>query len=590
MVNGYTEGIRASMLAQLDELTELAFDANEFAPIELVNKLAYFTGKLNREISVYISRNASVLDVTIGDSSTVGLANLNLRRGNDRLCGIRCLHTHPNSSSTLSEIDLQSLQKLRLDAMAAIGVNQEGRATSLSAAFLQESLGEGKYSLALTKPFVPSRIPQGGLMAQILEADKRITKVAIDTKKSVEKALLVGLGQSENEPSLLELASLAKTAGAQVAGIVYQNRSKMESATYIGQGKAREVGLMVQSHEIDLVIFDDELSGAQVRNLEQIIGCRVIDRATLILDIFAMRAKSKEGKLQVELAQLKYQLPRLTGLGAVLSRLGGGIGTRGPGETKLEVDRRRIRRTIVDIEKQIKEVKRQRDIRRNLREKNQVPIVAIVGYTNAGKSTLLNLLSGANVLAEDKLFATLDPITRKITLPNGLDCLLVDTVGFISKLPHDLVDAFQSTLEEAVFADLLLIVSDVADPNFAAHAEVVSQVLSELGAGDKQTIYAYNKADLAPEVATIKEDVVLISAKEGKGIDELLNLVEQKLRHLHRVVSLEVPYARGDVMAFLHKYGDVKQLQYGENGTTVEVMLDNISLGRVENMLGQTIE
>ena len=344
---------------------------------------------------------------------------------------------------------------------------------------------------------------------------------------------------------------------------------------------------MVQSADIDLVIMDDELTGAQVRNLEELIGCRVIDRTTLILDIFAQRASSREGKLQVELAQMKYQLPRLSGLGVALSRLGGGIGTRGPGETKLEMDRRRIRRRITDISRELEEVRRQRTLRRARRVRNEVPVAAIVGYTNAGKSSLLNLLSGADVLAEDKLFATLDPVTRRITLPCGMDCLLVDTVGFISKLPHELVNAFRSTLEEAMHADLLLIVQDVSDENFDEQQRVVMQVLSDLDAGDKPMLHVYNKHDLAPNVASDREDVILFSARTGEGVPELLGAIQAQLRRAHRELDLVIPYAKGEVVSYLHKYGTVESEDYTADGTHIVALVDPVTEERVRKMLGE---
>ena len=446
MINGNTQGIRQALLEQMETMQQIECERDEFLPEELMRQLARYTGLLGREISVYLSRGGDVLDVTVGDAQTVSLANINTRRSLTRLSGVRCIHTHPGGDSTLSGVDLQSLQRLRLDAMAAIGVSAEGQATALSVAFLGEPAEDGQYNLLLTKPFSPARIPQAGLMQQIDEADRRIAAASPPEERHTERALVVGLAESEDAPTLLELERLADTAGAKVVARIYQNRSRAEAGTYIGAGKARELSLMVQSADIDLVIMDDELTGAQVRNLEELIGCRVIDRTTLILDIFAQRASSRVGKLQVELAQMKYQLPRLSGLGVVLSRLGGGIGTRGPGETKLEMDRRRIRRRITDISRELEEVRRQRTLRRARRVRNEVPVAAIVGYTNAGKSSLLNLLSGADVLAEDKLFATLDPVTRRITLPCSMDCLLVDTVGFISKLPHELVNAFRSTL------------------------------------------------------------------------------------------------------------------------------------------------
>lgn len=585
MINGNTQGIRQALLAQMEAMQEIECDRDVFLPEALMQEMARFTGLLNREISVYLSRSGSVLDVTIGDADTVGLPEVHRRRSLARLSGVRCIHTHPGGDSTLSDVDLQSLQRLKLDAMAAIGVTAEGRARALSVAFLDEPGKEGQYKLLLAGPFPANRVPQAGLMQQIEEADARISAALPPPQRTVERAIVVGLCESEDAPSLLELARLADTAGAQVVYRLFQNRSRAESATYIGSGKAQEISLLVGSADIDLVIVDDELTGAQVRNLEEIVGCRVVDRTALILDIFAQRATTREGKLQVELAQMQYQLPRLTGLGVALSRLGGGIGTRGPGETKLEVDRRRIRRRITDISRELREVKRQRNQRRERRERNEVPVVALVGYTNAGKSSLLNLLSGANVLAEDKLFATLDPVTRRIRLPSGMDCLLVDTVGFISKLPHDLVDAFQSTLEEALHADLLLIVQDVADPNFADQAVVVDQVLTSLGAGGKPVLRAYNKHDLAPEVSADREGVVLLSTRTGEGVPELLAAIQSRLQHLHRRLELTVPYDRGDVVSFLHKYGSVLEEEYGEAGCRICALVDPVTEERARKML-----
>ena len=587
MINGNTQGIRQALLEQMETMQQIECERDEFLPEELMRQLARYTGLLGREISVYLSRGGDVLDVTVGDAQTVSLANINTRRSLTRLAGVRCIHTHPGGDSTLSSVDLQSLQRLRLDAMAAIGVSAEGQATALSVAFLGEPAEDGQYSLLLTKPFSPARIPQAGLMQQIDEADRRITAAAPPEERHTERALVVGLAESEDAPTLLELERLADTAGAKVAARIYQNRSRAEAGTYIGAGKARELSLMVQSADIDLVIMDDELTGAQVRNLEELIGCRVIDRTTLILDIFAQRASSREGKLQVELAQMKYQLPRLSGLGVALSRLGGGIGTRGPGETKLEMDRRRIRRRITDISRELEEVRRQRTLRRARRVRNEVPVAAIVGYTNAGKSSLLNLLSGADVLAEDKLFATLDPVTRRITLPCGMDCLLVDTVGFISKLPHELVNAFRSTLEEAMHADLLLIVQDVSDENFDEQQRVVMQVLSDLDAGDKPMLHVYNKHDLAPNVASDREDVILFSARTGEGVPELLGAIQAQLRRAHRELDLVIPYAKGEVVSYLHKYGTVESEDYTADGTHIVALVDPVTEERVRKMLGE---
>ena len=328
----------------------------------------------------------------------------------------------------------------------------------------------------------------------------------------------MGLENSGPYDTLAELGELARTAGANVVGRFTQKKAGADNVTYIGSGKAEELSLKGSELEADLFIFDDELTAVQSRNLEEILGARVIDRTALILDIFAQRATSREGKLQVELAQQKYRLPRLLGQGTVLSRLGGGIGTRGPGEKKLEIDRRRIKRRIFELSEELGEIEKQRSLRRARREKNSTPVVALVGYTNAGKSTLLNALTDASVLAEDMLFATLDPVVRQAELPNGTEVLISDTVGFINKLPHDLVEAFRSTLEEAANADIILHVVDRSSPYYESQMAVVEDVLSKLGALDIPRINVYNKCDLTGE--RTPNDGVFISAAKGTGIDE----------------------------------------------------------------------
>ena len=473
MIHGNLTGIRESTLNELEKLYDAEFERDAFLPDRLLNILVRYTDLLNREMLVYLGRDGAVLEIAIGAIGSIALPELHLRRNLDRLSGFRCIHTHPGGDARLSDVDLQALRLLRFDSMCAVGVG-EGRCTGISAAFLGEMEYEN-LSVVVKGPVKPGRIPQALWMKEIELAEERVRK-AIEKGGIVETAEKVMLISTDSEDSLDELASLAETAGAMVITRVLQNRMRPDPATFIGSGKAEELALACQALEIDLAILDDELTGAQQRNLETILGVRVIDRTALILDIFAQRAQSAEGKLQVELAQMKYRLPRLTGLGAVLSRLGGGIGTRGPGETQLEVDRRRIRRRIDDLEAQLKEIKKQRDLRRARREKTGQTTVALVGYTNAGKSTLLNALSGADVLVEDKLFATLDPVLRRVELPENRECLVVDTVGFIRKLPHQLVQAFRSTLEEALYADLLVVVSDLSSPNYAQQRATVFEV------------------------------------------------------------------------------------------------------------------
>ena len=583
MIYGNKEGIRDSLLAQMELLYELELPDESFAPVELLEALAAFTAAINREISVYVSRSGAILDVTIGQIGSVELKDMRLRRNARRLSMVRCIHTHPGGNPQLSDVDISSLRSMRFDAMAAVGVSDSGRPTGLQAAFLGEYAG-GINRVTLTEIMPVKRIPQRALMEAIERADAQVLCGAPnDTQEEKERAFLVGL---DSEESLEELARLADTAGAIVVGRMLQKKSRPDTATYVGSGKADELSLEAQAKEADLVIVDDELTGVQTRNLEEILrGVKVLDRTSLILDIFAQRAQSREGRLQVELAQMAYQLPRLTGHGVSMSRLGGGIGTRGPGETRLELDRRRIRRRMSDLRREIAELGSQRELRRSRREKNRVPVVALVGYTNAGKSTLLNTLSGAGVLAEDKLFATLDPVVRTVKFPTGGEFLLVDTVGFISKLPHALVDAFHSTLEEALLADLLVIVSDGASAEMAHQHDVVLEVLSSLGASDRPRIDVINKVDLM-ERTPEWPGAIPISAKTGEGMEALLGEIKRHLRGMARPLRVTIPYVQGSLLAALHDGAQVIREEYTENGVTVEAMTDEQMAGRLSAKLG----
>ena len=393
-----------------------------------------------------------------------------------------------------------------------------------------------------------------------------------------ESALLVGVdsGDFDCEESLSELAELAKTAGAEVQAKVTQKREKSDAATYIGSGRLEEIKDFCRDNETDLLIFDTELTPSQQRNIEDITGIRVIDRTELILDIFAARARSGEGKLQVELAQLKYSLPRLGGKGTSLSRLGGGIGTRGPGETKLETDRRHIRRRIKSLEDDLEALSKRRRIARARREKDGTQTVAIVGYTNAGKSTLMNTLTQAGVLAEDKLFATLDPTARALTLPDGRRVMLIDTVGFIRRLPHGLVEAFKSTLEEASTATLILTVCDASSPECAEHLDVTNRLLDELGCSGKPIIAVFNKCDVAPDIGWLSAGLrsVKISALNGEGLDLLLEEIVKALPPTRKKVSLLLPYSMGSDAALLRSDGAVEKEEYREDGLFMTVTAD----------------
>lgn len=401
-----------------------------------------------------------------------------------------------------------------------------------------------------------------------------------------ERAVLVGVhtGSTDTltdttEDTLSELALLADTAEAEVVGTMLQNKSVIEKSTYIGEGKAEELKNACESLDADLVIFDDELSPMQIRNLENVLNIRVIDRSMLILDIFARHAESGEGKIQVELAQLQYLLPRLTGIGSKMSRLGAGIGTRGPGETKLETDRRHIHRRISHLKEELAQVKKHRNLIRTRRKKENRYTIALVGYTNAGKSTLLNSLTGAEVLAQNKLFATLDPTARGLTLSDKREVTLVDTVGFIRKLPHHLIEAFKSTLEEAVFADALLIVADGADEEVETHLEVVFRLLNDLGVGTKPNLIVFNKTD---EITAYKDFSLLakaspfveISAKSGKNLEKLIAAIESIVPGKKKEVTLLIPFSKGQLLSELHSIHTVLSEEYTEIGTRVSCLLD----------------
>ncbi|MCE5344224.1 MAG: GTPase HflX, partial [Eubacteriales bacterium] len=477
----------------------------------------------------------------------------------------RCIHTHPKSTGELSDVDISALIALRLDAICAVGTDEEGRATTAQCAFLTpEHPGEAERTALINA----RRLPDADWLDKILEVDAALTAGIRDTHEETERAILVGI---ESEDSLVELAALAKTAGAETVFSVLQKRARPDAATCIGKGKAEELSLQAQAQNADLVIFDEELSGTMQKNLEEILHVKVVDRTALILDIFASHANTREGKLQVEMAQLKYRSQRLMGQGLALSRLAGGIGTRGPGESKLEVDRRRIREQLVVLGTQLDAIDRQRSLRRRDREKRQTPIVALVGYTNAGKSTLFNLFTGAGVYVQDELFATLDSISRPITLPHGGTALLVDTVGFIRKLPHDLVKAFRATLEEATLADVIVIVSDGANPEMLKQHATVQEVLESLGATDAPRIDVLNKCDRFTSQPDMLPGAVILSAVTGEGMPALLNRIEDALNTGLQTCKLLVPFASYGILDLLHRNSSIYEQEHREDGVVLSL-------------------
>ncbi len=586
MVQGNIDGLSKSIIEELESIYEMEVPKDVFCTPELLDILCRITGNINREISIYIDRKGDILDVSVGNVGQVSLPYMRMRRSETRLNGIRCIHTHPGSSGSLSRVDLNSLVNMRMDAMAAVGV-LNGRYNQGYAAFINPPGSHEE--ITIEGPLSIEEFCSSILMDHIYQRDKEIQheEVVEVIEDEQERAVLVGIdSDGQGVASVEELGQLANTAGAIVVGKLIQNRKVPDSATYIGRGKAEELALMCRANNANLVIFDDELTASQIRNLENIIGLRIIDRTALILDIFARRAISREGKLQVELAQLRYRLPRLTGMGIALSRLGGGIGTRGPGEKKLETDRRHIYRRIREIEKDLEKVKDRRQALRQRRKKNQVPVVALVGYTNAGKSSLMNALSGSSVLVENKLFATLDPVSRAIDLPNGQQALLVDTVGFINKLPHDLVEAFKSTLEEATYADLLLHVVDSASPNLMDQIRVVEELLDSLGC-NQPIITVYNKIDLLDErqqlLLPVKKPAVYVSATNKFNLNKLLEIIEKNLPIKRQKAEFLIPYTEGQVLSQIHAQGQVLNEEYREDGIYILAELDAATYGKFES-------
>lgn len=583
MIHGNVEGVRDTLLNKLEELYEIKGEKELIVSEEIINIMVEVTDHIRREVSVAIDRRGNVVDVSIGDSSSVELPLINIRE--KRLSGIRVVHTHPSGNSNLSAVDISALIKMKLDAMVALGVSEKNL-TDISIGFC-----DVKDNVLIYEKYGPislNAMMHFNLKEKVNEIEDLLKQSQI-VEDDEERAILVGI---EDEESLDELAELAKACNVLVVDKILQKRHKVDNTFFIGKGKAEELALLRQIKNANVIIVDDELLGSQVRNLEEVVGAKIIDRTTLILEIFARRAKSREAKIQVELAQLKYRSTRLLGLGTVLSRTGGGIGTRGPGEKKLEIDRRKIRENIYDLNKELEKIRKNRAVQREKRNKANMPKISLVGYTNAGKSTLRNTL--ADLLTPDEgikkekvfeanmLFATLDVTTRAITLPDKRIAALTDTVGFVRKLPHDLVEAFKSTLEEVVFSDLLLHVVDTKSSYVFEQISAVENVLKELGAQDKEVILVVNKIDVADKeiIEKIRESykdytIVEISAKQKINLDLLLNNIVEKIPTTLRKVELLIPYTETQVTAYLHRTSIIESEEYVEDGCKVIATVDD---------------
>lgn len=525
MVYGNTAGIKRIVLDELDSLHGM-YNKNLFIDREVLEVICRHTTALNREICVFISRGGELLGVGIGDSTSVPLKTISIKRDKRRFNGIRCFHTHPSGSPLLSDVDISALVKSRYDSMVAVGV-EEGMPAGFNAAYI---MGNGIDEVA----FHSDNLDDDALLKKIKENEQfSLGQELIENEG--ERALLVNVSDEKNpELSIQELSRLAQTAGIAVIQTLHQYRTTPDREFYIGSGKLKEVAMLCQVNDINVVIFNNALTSSQFFRLEEVLKIPVLDRSMLILDIFANHAVTNEGKLQVELARLKYNLPRLLGKGKALSRKGGGMKTRGEGEQKLETDRRLIREKVRKLQEKIDKLQKDRDLRRSVRIGNEIKTVTIVGYTNAGKSSLMNKISNSNVAVEDKLFKTLDSVTRNIRTKEGREYLLTDTVGFISRLPHEFIDAFKSTLEEVKIADLLLHVVDSSSPDMLNQYDIVLEVLASLGA-NAPVITVYNKIDLEKNyLPPVYKDTVRVSAVTGEGIEELEDMIEEKLFSVNR--------------------------------------------------------
>lgn len=593
-VSGNVNGIKQVLLLEIENLRNYVVPKDQIISGELLEKLAFFTNKINREIAIFIDRRGNIIGISIGDHQTVSLSFNPVRRSNKHLNGIRCIHTHPKCSGLLSEVDCSALIQSKFDLMMAVGVGETG-VVDIYFAYLDFSIQQGDIRQVGPLNVDKTLEIRFDEILKILEIKNQEPVFDLVDK---ERAILIAIcSAKENEldvwQNISELRELGKTAGLEVLESIIQKKDRPDTTYYLGKGKIKELALLVQNLNVNVVVSDDELTPAQQRNLETALGIKVIDRTVLILDIFAQRARSKEGKIQIELAQLNYHLPRLMGQGLSLSRLGGGIGTRGPGETKLEVDRRNIRKRISDLERELKQISHHRHLHRQKRKSEEMPIVALVGYTNAGKSTLTNTLingmgqSSKSVFSADMLFATLDTTHRRISLPNDRDLIIADTVGFINKLPHHLIKAFRATLEEVLEADILLHVVDGSAKNLEKQIQVVLNVLKDLGATHKPILTVVNKLDLfdLENSPYIPGDVVFVSAVTGQGIEGLISSLKEKIPFSQRTATYLFPYEQGNLMGYLHQNAQVISQEYCEDGIIIEANLKSADYERLKEYL-----
>ncbi len=601
MIYGDIKGVRKSYINQLEDLYEIRIDKGLIISEEVMKKICEISLAINKEICIVVERLGVIHSISIGNNAEAKI-QIDLKE-KKKLSGCRVVHTHINSSPKLSETDLTSLKNLRLDAISAINVSKEKLYDGFSIGFIKDNDGYEEYLFNSLEEYLNFNI-----LDKIHEIEKDFI---IEPYKNeiTDRAVLIGC---DTKDSLEELKELTYACDIEVVDVFFQNRDRADSTYYIGKGKLKEVLNSIYNKDVSMIIFDDDLSGSQIRIIEEMSGIRVIDRTTLILEIFARRAKSKVSKYQVELARLKYKYSRLRGLGVDLAKSTGCIGVRGGyGETKLETDRRYVRHRIDYLKDQLKQIKLERNIQREGRIKNRIPQVSIVGYTNAGKSTLRNYVySIANdndqnindkfVFEADMLFATLDTTVRKVVLPRKTIISLTDTVGFIKKLPHDLVEAFKSTLEEVIYSDLILHVVDISSPNFNTEIDVTNSVLEEIGVDNPNKILVFNKIDKLDDESLniIKSQIlerykdnkpIFISAKDGR-IDNLLTLIEDNLNILYVNVNMVIPYSDYSVLNSIYNNYKIIKEEHLDEGTYVEIDIPKCDLNKFEKYIVNDLE
>lgn len=579
---GQIDGLSRRQCNDLHALAEFPIARSELLTKDLARAMLTISAEIKREVAVFIDRSGQVLMVSVGQADKAPVFELKKRRWQFGYAGVRCIHTHPGGTAHFSEADCSALKNLRYDCMLALA--QQGESIRVAVAMLEPKEGgltEANIVAAQDLPWqIFAKMP---LLAQLYAYESELVRGQTQATGSEKERAILILQPSQREQDDValireELEELTDTAGLEVAEVVVQTMRGTQHR--IGEGKLEEIAMLVQNVAADVVIFDQPLTPSYNQMLSDRLGVKVIDKTVLILDIFAQRARSREGKYQVELAQLNYLLPRLTGMGTALSRLGGGVGTRGPGETKLETDRRHIRRRIHHITKELENVKNNRQLQRSARMKKQGLQAALVGYTNAGKSTLLNRLTDDNIYAADQLFATLDPTTRRLELDSGEAILVSDTVGFIRDLPSQLLDAFKATLEELQYADVLLHVVDVAKDGIDERIRVVEDILMSLGLQEKTHILVCNKIDLCEDAPVFSSALAYqykcyLSCETGEGVDELLGILKNLAQASDVVLDMVLPYdgQQGQKLAQIHQYGKLLSEEYNETGAHLRVQL-----------------